>query len=96
MKEEKETVKGGSKRKGAVDRDQKSKIAKTEDDPLTPKTSKNSNNLVDHSLLEAQTKELWALKDHLKKHVTTSEMREMLEANNQDSSGPEHELRDRW
>lgn len=95
VKEEKETVKGGSKRKGAVDRDQKSKIAKTEDDPLTPKTSKNSNNLVDHSLLEAQTKELWALKDDLKKHVTTSEMREMLEANNQDSSGPEHELRDR-
>ncbi|KAI3506849.1 hypothetical protein L1887_21425 [Cichorium endivia] len=95
VKEEKETVKGGSKRKATVDRDQKSKIAKTEDDPLTPKTSKNSNNSGDHSLLEAQTKELWALKDDLKKNVTTSEMREMLEANDQDSSGPEHELRDR-
>lgn len=95
VKEEKETVKGGSKRKATVDRDQKSKIAKTEDDPLTPKTSKTSNNSGDHSLLEAQTKELWALKDDLKKNVTTSEMREMLEANDQDSSGPEHELRDR-
>lgn len=46
--------------------------------------------------LEAQSKELWALKDDLKKHVTTAEMREMLEANDQDSTGSELDLRDRW
>ncbi|KAK9067559.1 hypothetical protein SSX86_011670 [Deinandra increscens subsp. villosa] len=102
VKEEKETLKGSSKRKGAVDRDEKSKMAKTEDCPSTAKTSKN-NNSVDsdldpsklQSLLEAQTKELWALKDDLKKHVSTSELKEMMEANNQDSSGSELNLRDR-
>lgn len=46
--------------------------------------------------LEAQSKELWALKDDLKKHVTTAELREMLEANDQDSTGSELDLRDRW
>ncbi|KFL90577.1 Poly [ADP-ribose] polymerase-1 [Acetobacter malorum] len=46
--------------------------------------------------LEAQTKELWALKDDLKKHVTNAEMREMLEANDQDSTGSELDLRERW
>lgn len=48
------------------------------------------------SKLEAQTKELWALKDELKRHVTTAELREMLEANGQDSTGSELDLRDRW
>ena len=88
VKKEKETVKGSSKRKAAVDHDEKSKIAKTED--CEPEPSKW------HSLLEAQTKELWALKDDLKKNVSTAELREMLEANNQDSSGSEIDLRDRW
>lgn len=46
--------------------------------------------------MEAQTKELWALKDDLKKHVTTVEMRKMLEANAQSSTGSELDLRDRW
>jgi poly [ADP-ribose] polymerase 1 len=46
--------------------------------------------------LEAQSKDLWALKDDLKKHVTTAEMREMLDANGQDSTGSELDLRDRW
>lgn len=91
VKEEKESVKGGAKRKGAVDRDQKLKMAKTEDD--------NKNNELDpsklQSLLEAQTKELWALKDDLKNHVSTAELREMLEANNQSTSGSEIDLRDR-
>ncbi|XP_071738186.1 poly [ADP-ribose] polymerase 1 isoform X2 [Rutidosis leptorrhynchoides] len=87
VKAEKESVKGSAKRKGAVDRDQKSKIAKTEDCDLKP------SNI--HSLLEAQSKELWALKDDLKKHVSNAELREMLEANNQDSSGSELDLRDR-
>jgi poly [ADP-ribose] polymerase len=48
------------------------------------------------SKLEAQTKELWALKDDLKKHVTTVELRKMLEANAQDSTGSELDLRERW
>lgn len=46
--------------------------------------------------MEAQTKELWALKDDLKKHVTTVELRKMLEANAQSSTGSELDLRDRW
>lgn len=46
--------------------------------------------------LEAQSKGLWKLKDDLKKHVTTSELREMLESNDQDSTGSELDLRDRW
>lgn len=48
------------------------------------------------SKLEAQTKALWALKDELKKYVTTTELREMLEANGQDSTGSELDLRERW
>ncbi|OMO78424.1 hypothetical protein CCACVL1_14378 [Corchorus capsularis] len=47
------------------------------------------------SKLEAQTKELWNLKDDLKKHVTTGEMREMLKANHQVATGSELNLRDR-
>ncbi|KAK8588363.1 hypothetical protein V6N12_022809 [Hibiscus sabdariffa] len=45
--------------------------------------------------LEDQIKELWAFKDELKKHVTTAELREMLEANGQDATGWELDLRDR-
>ncbi|KAK1284252.1 Poly [ADP-ribose] polymerase 1 [Acorus calamus] len=45
--------------------------------------------------LEEQSKALWAIKDDLKKHVTTAELREMLEANGQDSAGSEFDLRDR-
>ncbi|KAJ7972680.1 Poly [ADP-ribose] polymerase [Quillaja saponaria] len=44
------------------------------------------------SQLEAQTKELWALKDDLKKHVTTAELRGMLELNSQESKGSELDL----
>ncbi|XP_024981698.1 poly [ADP-ribose] polymerase 1 [Cynara cardunculus var. scolymus] len=103
VKEEKETLKQSSKRKGSVGHDQKSKMAKIEGDPSTPETPKCGNNSGDrelepsklHSLLEAQAKELWALKDDLKKSVSTVELREMLEANNQDSSGSELDLRDR-
>ncbi|KVH94267.1 BRCT domain-containing protein [Cynara cardunculus var. scolymus] len=99
--EEKETLKQSSKRKGSVGHDQKSKMAKIEGDPSTPETPKCGNNSGDrelepsklHSLLEAQAKELWALKDDLKKSVSTVELREMLEANNQDSSGSELDLR---
>ncbi|XWS76286.1 hypothetical protein CRYUN_Cryun01aG0162600 [Craigia yunnanensis] len=44
--------------------------------------------------LEGDTKELWSLKDELKKHVTTAELSEMLEANGQDATGSELDLHD--
>ena len=48
------------------------------------------------SKMEAQTKELWSLKDEMKKHVATAELHEMLEANGQDVAGSELDLHDRW
>ncbi|CAM6084251.1 unnamed protein product [Calypogeia fissa] len=45
--------------------------------------------------LEQQNKELWALKDELKKYVTTPEFRSMLAANSMDVSGTDQALRDR-
>ncbi|XP_062190383.1 poly [ADP-ribose] polymerase 1 [Phragmites australis] len=44
--------------------------------------------------LKEQSDTLWKLKDELKKHVSTAELRDMLEANEQDSSGPERQLLD--
>lgn len=70
--------------------DQQSKVARSEGDV----SARDATDL--ESKLEAQTKELWALKDDLKKHVTTAELREMLEANVQDSTGSELDLRERW
>ncbi|KAG5567452.1 hypothetical protein RHGRI_002863 [Rhododendron griersonianum] len=95
------TSKGGAKRKEVVNSNQKSKIAKSEDGAL--QREKNANLLGDEhskasdleSRLEAQSRELWALKDDLKKHVTTVELREMLEDNGQYSAGSELDLRDR-
>ncbi|EOX94511.1 Poly(ADP-ribose) polymerase 2, putative isoform 2 [Theobroma cacao] len=46
------------------------------------------------SKIEAQNKDLWTLKDDLKKHFTTAELHEMLEANGQDATGSELDLRD--
>lgn len=46
--------------------------------------------------MEEQTKTLWAIKDELKKNVTVRELREMLDANGQDSGGSEYDLRERW
>lgn len=46
--------------------------------------------------MEAQTKALWGLKDDLKEHVSTAELREMLEANGQCSTGSENDLREMW
>lgn len=97
------TSRAGMKRKKDVTGEQKSKAIKAEGDVCTSRAANSKN--VDHedikvseleSKLEAQAKELWALKDDLKKHVTTSEMREMLEANDQDSTGSELDLRDKW
>ncbi|KAB1208820.1 Poly [ADP-ribose] polymerase 1 [Morella rubra] len=85
------TSKSGVKRKKVVSGDQKPKVAKTVGDISA--SSGNSAGL--ESQLETQTKELWALKDDLKKHVTIAEMQEMLEANGQDSTRSELDLRER-
>lgn len=84
---------GGAKRKRALE----------SDDTLLSKTSSSKNTKVVkdeqsvlESQLEMQSKALWALKDDLKKHVTTSELKEMLEVNDQDSRGSELDLRARW
>ena len=97
--------KAGAKRRKEVGGDQESKVAKVAGDVSTSRRQpvKNANGAAQNSeasdletKLEAQTKDLWALKDDLKKHVTTAELREMLEANGQDSTGSELDLRDRW
>ncbi|XP_038714269.1 poly [ADP-ribose] polymerase 1 isoform X2 [Tripterygium wilfordii] len=95
----------GTKRAKDAGGDKRSKVAKSEGDISTSRTAsiKNANAMLDErpkvsdcgSKLEAQTKEIWDLKDDLKKHVTTAELREMLEANVQESTGSELDLRDR-
>lgn len=101
--EEKQTTSKASKRKKDTAEDQDSKVTKATGDVSESRSvknafvsvdSQNSSDLV--SKLEAQSKGLWKLKDDLKKHVTTAELREMLESNDQDSSGSELDLRDRW
>lgn len=99
------STKAGAKRRKDVVADQKSKVAKVVGDMSTSRSQPvGNNNHVDEknpkasdleTKLEAQTKKLWELKDELKKHVTTAELREMLEANGQDSTGSELDLRDR-
>lgn len=92
----------GTKRKKALDDQQKTKIPKAEGSMrATSQTGSESENRKSgatdvEKLLEEQTKSLWTIKDDLKKHVTTAEMREMLEANGQDATGSEFDLRDRW
>ncbi|GFP96805.1 poly [ADP-ribose] polymerase 1 [Phtheirospermum japonicum] len=80
--------KGGAKRKRAVESDPKSKIAKNSKDEQSKASDLESQ-------LEKQARTLWALKDDLKKYVSTSELREMLEANEQDSRGSELDLREK-
>ncbi|XVF21621.1 hypothetical protein REPUB_Repub12eG0106200 [Reevesia pubescens] len=99
------TSTAGAKRKKDVGDDENSKVTKLEGDVPTSRagSTKKTSDLLDkkpkdsdlESKMEAQTKELWALKDELKKHVTTGELREMLEANGQDAAGSELDLRDR-
>lgn len=94
--------KGSTKRGKDANGEHKSKVAKVKGDVSVGRAASMKN--VDDSgeagdlenRLEAQSKELWALKDDLKKHVTTAELREMLEINGQDSTGSELDLRDRW
>lgn len=85
------TSRVGAKRKNDVSYDSKSKVAKKSNDLV----DEQQNDSDQEHKLEAQAKALWALKDDLKKHVTTAEMREMLEANNQESTGSELDLRGR-
>nr|GMC75529.1 poly [ADP-ribose] polymerase 1 isoform X1 [Ipomoea batatas] len=82
------TSTAGAKRKKSSNNDQKSKLAKTEPDIVTKSSELESQ-------LKAQSKALWALKDDLKKHVSTAELREMLECNDYVSTGSELDLRDR-
>ncbi|KAL6210669.1 hypothetical protein ACLB2K_015901 [Fragaria x ananassa] len=89
------TSKSGTKRRKDGDGDdQKSKVSKSEGDVSTSRDVSVSNATEVEIKMEAQTKELWALKDDLKKHVTTVELRKMLEANAQSSTGSELDLRD--
>uniref|UniRef100_A0A822XL21 Poly [ADP-ribose] polymerase n=1 Tax=Nelumbo nucifera TaxID=4432 RepID=A0A822XL21_NELNU len=85
----------GTKRKKGVSGEQKSKVPKVEETVSGTKSPAEGNDSELEQKLEAQTKELWAIKDELKKHVTTAELRVMLEANNQDTAGSELDLRDR-
>ncbi|KAK7396422.1 hypothetical protein VNO78_17421 [Psophocarpus tetragonolobus] len=94
------TSKGGIKRGKDANSERKSKVAKAKGDlSVGSVLVKNYNEPGEACALEykleAQSKELWALKDDLKKHVTTTELREMLEVNGQDSTGSELDLRDR-
>ncbi|KAK2387997.1 Poly [ADP-ribose] polymerase 1 [Trifolium repens] len=93
--------KGGTKRGKDAEGEQKSKAAKIKGDVsvgrvATGKNADDSGETRDfENRLEIQSKDLWALKDDLKKHVTTAELREMLDANGQGSTGSELDLRDR-
>lgn len=87
--------KAGAKRRKDISGDQKSKVAKSEAHVSTSRAAFAKNDSELDSKLESQSKELWALKDDLKKHVTTVELRAMLEANSQISNGSELDLRDR-
>ena len=92
-------ARGNAKRKNADDREQHPKIVKTDPDMGIRKCTsqeKGADNTNLESKLEAQSKALWALKDDLKKYVSTAELRQMLEANDQGTSGSELDLRDRW
>ncbi|XP_035550505.1 poly [ADP-ribose] polymerase 1 isoform X2 [Juglans regia] len=99
------TSKTGIKRKKDVRGDQNPKVAEAVGDTSASRAAykENASNSIDErpkgtdldSKLETQSKELWALKDDLKKHVTTAELRQMLEANAQDSTGSELDLRER-
>ncbi|XP_008794292.2 LOW QUALITY PROTEIN: poly [ADP-ribose] polymerase 1 [Phoenix dactylifera] len=95
----------GTKRKKVGNEDHKSKVPKSDKHdsaggPLSKGSAAKSGNANSSSAelekkLEEQSKALWDIKDELKKHVTTAELREMLEANGQDSAGSEYDLRDR-
>ncbi|XP_010469693.1 PREDICTED: poly [ADP-ribose] polymerase 1-like [Camelina sativa] len=82
----------GTKRRNDSGDNEKSKIAKTSFDMTTSGALQPCST---ERVMEAQTKELWDLKDDLKKYVTTAELREMLELNEQSTRGSELDLRDK-
>ena len=86
----------GTKRKKDGNAEQKAKIPKLEGGASAGGGSSNDGVVDLESKLKEQTNSLWEIKDGLKKHVSTSELREMLEANGQDSAGSENDLRERW
>ncbi|XP_010414140.1 PREDICTED: poly [ADP-ribose] polymerase 1 [Camelina sativa] len=84
--------KAGTKRRNDSGDNEKSKLAKTSFDMTTSGALQPCST---ERVMEAQTKELWDLKDDLKKYVTTAELREMLELNEQSTRGSELDLRDK-
>lgn len=100
---EKKASKGTKRKKGMTDEQPTVKAAKLEETSslkVVAKKSGNADSGLSDSDLEKKLKEqsdlLWSIKDELKKNVSTAEMRDMLEANGQDPSGSEYNLRDRW
>lgn len=87
--------KAGGKRKTDASGDQKSKHVKAEENVSSSRTEKQESGDLE-TRLETQARTLWALKDDLKKNVSVLELRQMLEANDQSSSGSELDLRERW
>jgi len=83
----------GTKRKNDSVDNEKSKLAKSSFDMSTSGALQPCSK---EKEMEAQTKELWDLKDDLKKYVTSAELREMLEVNEQSTRGSELDLRDKW
>lgn len=96
----------GTKRKKVGSEDHHPKVPKPDENDsaggaLSKENPAESGNAYSGSIesekkLEEQSKALWEIKDELKKHIMTAELREMLEANGQDSAGSEYDLRDRW
>ncbi|XP_010510210.1 PREDICTED: poly [ADP-ribose] polymerase 1-like [Camelina sativa] len=84
--------KAGTKRRNDSGDNEKSKLAKTSFDMTTSGALQPCST---ERVMEAQTKELWDLKDDLKKYVTSAELREMLEINEQSTRGSELDLRDK-
>lgn len=99
-----EQTKGSKRKKGENDMDS-CKAARL-DESTSEGTVRNKGQLVDpcgsntssadtQQKLKEQSDTLWKLKDELKSHVSAAELRDMLEANGQDTSGPERHLLDR-
>uniref|UniRef100_A0ACD5TFQ5 Uncharacterized protein n=1 Tax=Avena sativa TaxID=4498 RepID=A0ACD5TFQ5_AVESA len=72
-----------------------SEAAKPNKGKLVVPCDSNTSSADLHQKLKVQSDTLWKLKDELKKHVSTAELRDMLEVNEQDPSGPERDLLER-
>lgn len=96
--DEKKDSRGTKRKKGVSDEKPTAKAPKLEE-TSSQKVDASKSGLSDLDLekkLKEQSELLWSIKDELKKNVSTAEMREMLEENDQGSSGSEYDLRDRW